>query len=68
MNPNSNETTLLMMVDSLEKKLQEQKVIYSKQAALVLTLSTKLEIYNRIIEDQKEAIDYLKKEVRYGYM
>ena len=71
MNVNSDQIVLLMMVDSIQKKLEEQKKITAKHAAVSLKLSTdlmlankKLDTSNEIIDIQKRLIDSLKEQIK----
>jgi hypothetical protein len=49
MNPNSNETLLTMMVDSLQDKLNEQKKITSKQSEIIKKQNSEIELLKKTI-------------------
>jgi hypothetical protein len=49
MNPNSNETLLTMMVDSLQDKLNEQKKITSKQSEIIKKQNSEIELLRKTI-------------------
>jgi hypothetical protein len=49
MNPNSNETLLTMMVNSLQDKLNEQKRIAAKQSEIIKKQNSEIESLRKII-------------------
>jgi hypothetical protein len=49
MNPNSNETLLTMMVNSLQDKLNEQKKITAKQSEIIKKQNSEIESLRKII-------------------
>jgi hypothetical protein len=49
MNPNSNETLLTMMVNSLQDKLNEQKRIAAKQSEIIKKQNSEIESLREII-------------------
>jgi hypothetical protein len=49
MNPNSNETLLTMMVNSLQDKLNEQKKIAAKQSEIIKKQNSEIESLREII-------------------
>jgi hypothetical protein len=49
MNPNSNETLLTMMVNSLQDKLNEQKKIAAKQSEIIKKQNSEIESLRKII-------------------
>jgi len=60
MNPNSNETVLTMMVDSLQKSVEEQKKIFLKQSDVIKKLNDNLEMavirYEVAVRDRKSVV------------
>jgi hypothetical protein len=75
MNVNSNETSLMMMVNSLQKTLEQQKKIFLKQNEVIGKMNENLEsaiiryeIAESIIKKQEELIDTLKRIITNGYM
>jgi hypothetical protein len=49
MNPNSNETLLTMMVNSLQDKLNEQKKITAKQSEIIKKQNSEIELLRKTI-------------------
>jgi hypothetical protein len=49
MNPNSNETLLTMMVNSLQDKLNEQKRIAAKQSEIIKKQNSEIESLRKTI-------------------
>jgi hypothetical protein len=49
MNPNSNETLLTMMVNSLQDKLNEQKKIAAKQSEIIKKQNSEIELLRKAI-------------------
>lgn len=75
MNVNSNETSLMMMVNSLQKTLEQQKKIFLKQNEVISKMNDNLEsaiiryeIAESIIKKQEELINTLKGIITNGYL
>jgi hypothetical protein len=49
MNPNSDEVVLIMMIDSLQNKLNDQKKITVKQSEIIKKQNSEIESLKKII-------------------
>lgn len=75
MDPNSVETSLTMMINSLQEKLEQERKIFLKQSELIKKLNDNLdmamiryEIAESVIEEQKKLIDTLRGIITNGYL